>query len=58
MNYWGGVRGYYRMCVCGVINFCIIGKRCNCDVYLLLFGGVGWREDSGFLIDKFVLFVL
>lgn len=41
------------MCVCGVMNLCFIsGRKCNCFI------NGGWSEDSGFLIDKFVLFVL
>ena len=55
MNYWGGARGHYRMCACGVTNSCTSGKRCNCDSYLSSSGKAGWREDSGLLTDKSVL---
>ena len=55
MNYWGGARGHYRMCACGVTNSCTTSKRCNCDGNWFLFNKAGWREDSGLLTDKSVL---
>lgn len=50
MNYWGGAKGSYKMCACGVTNSCSNGKKCNCRN-----SGSGWREDSGLLTDKSAL---
>ena len=55
MNYWGGARGHYGTCACGVINSCLSGKKCNCHGDFALFNSAGWREDSGLLTDKSVL---
>lgn len=53
MMYWGGVFFDSNMCVCGMNDLCVMGEVCNCDVNDLM-----WREDSGLLIDKFILFVM
>ena len=56
MHFWGGAAPGIRSCTCGVKNRCIGGGKCNCRNY----GPVGspmrgWRNDSGFLTDKFSL---